>query len=210
MATDLIQRVVEQHLTLVERAGRVDVVDGDSADQAGRLLMDINSVINDIEAARTAITKPLLLAKSNADAQAKAAKEQYEEAKKHLNGAILGWNLREKARINAERVEAEVRAQNAAAEGRFEDATEAILEREALPEKVHRAAGTTLRETWSATVDDEAAFLAYCLANPAIAGQYLSINEKALGAAARAMKKASPFPGVSFHSTPVLASTSAR
>jgi len=208
--TNAITRVVEQHLTLVDRAGLVDVVDADTADDAGRLLMEVNAAIAAIHDARMQITRPLDEAKSRAMAQEEAAKTPYLEAKKHIDGAILGWNLRERARIEAQRVEAEVRAQNAAAEGRYEDATEDILEREALPEKVHRAAGTTLRETWSATVDDEAAFLSYCLANPSIAVQYLSINVQALGAAARSMKRPSPFPGVTFRATPVLASTSAR
>lgn len=210
MSQDLITRVVEQHLTLVERAGMTDVVDADTADVAGRLLMEVRSVIEQIHDARMAITRPLDEAKGRAIEQERAALRPYEEAKQALDGAILGYALREQARIDAERVEAEVRAQTAAAEGRFEEAAEAVLEREALPEKVHRAAGTQMRETWSAEVDDPAAFIAYCLANPVLVSQYLSINEKALGAAARAMKKPSPFPGIIFHNAPVLASTSAR
>ena len=206
--TDLIERVVQQNLSLVEQAGAVDVVDADSADRAGRILMQVRAAIEQITEARMSITRPLDEAKSRAMEQERQAKAPYLEAKQQLDGAILGYALREKARIEAERVEAEVRAQTAAAEGRFEDATEAILDAEALPDKVHRAAGTQIRETWSATVDDPRLFAEWVAADPSRFMIYMTLNQKALDAAARATKGPSPIPGVSFHSKPGLASTS--
>ena len=206
--SDLIEQVVERHMALVGRAGLVDVVDADSADVAGRLLTEVRAVIDQIDAARFEITRPLDEAKRRAMEQAERAKAPYVEAKQQLDGAILGWTLRERARLEAERVEAEVRAQNAAAEGRFEDATEALLEAEALPEKVHRAAGTNVRETWSATIDDRAAFLAWVAKSPARVSMFMQVNQSALDAQARTAKGPSNIPGVTFRARPGLASTS--
>ena len=206
--TDLIEQVVERHMALVERAGLVDVVDADSADVAGRLLMEVRAVIEQIDAARFEITRPLDEAKRRAMEQADRAKAPYVEAKQQLDGAILGWNLRERARIEAERVAAEVRAQNAAAEGRMDDAVEAILEREALPQKVHRAAGTSVRETWSARIDDLDMFFAWVAKSPARVRLFMMVNQSALDTQARTAKGPSNIPGVTFHARPGLASTS--
>lgn len=205
--TDPITEVVEQNMTLVDRAGSVDVVDERSADDAGRLLMKLNAVIKEIDEARFEITRPLDQAKARAMAQAEAAKAPYIDAKQAVEGSILSFNLREKARIANERAEAESRAQAAAAEGRLDDANDAILEMEAVPKKVHRAAGTQIRETWSATVENVAEFVAWAAEDPARIALYMSVNQQALNAAARSAKGPSPIPGVKFHNTPLVAST---
>jgi hypothetical protein len=205
--SDPIAVVVETNMSLIDRAGSLDVMDEHSADQAGRLLMQVNSVLREIDEARFDITRPLDQAKARAMAQAEAAKAPYLEAKQQLDGLILEWNLREKARISYERAEAEAKAIIAAAEGRLDDATDAILQMEAVPAKVHRVAGTQVRETWSATVDHMPTFVEWIAADPTRIALYMTVNKSALDALARSTKGTSPIPGVTFHAKHGVAST---
>lgn len=210
-----IEAVRDEHLSLIDRAGSIDVTDAASADVAGRVLTEVNAVLKSIDEARFSITRPLDEAKSKAMDQAKMAKAPYEEAKQALDGAILGWTIAERQRIaaenaraEAERVELEVAAQNAAERGEFEEAQEIQSRRDAAgtTEKVHRTAGTQARFTWVGEVtslDD----LILAVASGEAPSTLLQVDQAALNAFARATGGKQRVNGVRWVEKPTLAST---
>lgn len=210
-----IDRAHAAGLSLVEQAGAVEVVDADTSDLAGRLLMRVKAQITQIEDARKEITRPLDEAKKRAMDQEKAAKRPYEEAKQHLDGQILGFALVERKRVQQEQAEAEAErarleneAQAAAEEGRLSDAADLQIQRDMTGsvEKAHRAAGTQARFTWVGEVTNlEDLILA--VASGDAPSNLLTVNQTALNAFARATGGKQPIKGVVFVERPSLAST---
>lgn len=214
-ANELIQRVAERNLSLVERAGRVDVSDRDSADDAGRLLMEVKAQIKAIRDARMRVTRPLRAAIDEAIAQEEAVTTPLLEAEKHLKGLLLYWNEQEALRLEEERAELEQRQAElesasirAMEERRMSDAAEAMNElAEFVPEeKPYRAAGTQVREVWKAEVTDLKS-LVIAVANGLAPLDFLQPNMSALNNTARAWKAPSTFPGVRFTSEKSVAAT---
>lgn len=215
-ALTLIDEAHASGLALVEEVGRVEVIDPDSADHAGRLLMQVNAHLKAIDDARFEVTRPLDAAKTRAMDQAKAAKKPYEEAFQHLKGQLEGWAIKERERVAREQAEAEERraqleneAQAAVEEGRLSDAAELQLQRDATGavEKAHRAAGTQARFTWVAEVTDLDALVRAVADNAMLPSNLLQVNQSALNAFARATAGKATVPGVRFVEKPVLAST---
>lgn len=212
-----IEVVRDQNLSLTERAGLVEVVDADTADEAGRMLVEVKRVIKQIDEARTEITKPLDLAKSRAMEQAKGAKKPFEEAKEHLDGAILGWQIKERERIRAEQAVAEAEqarleseAMRAAERGEYDEAARLQQQRDTTGtvEKAHRAAGTQTRFTWKGEVTDlECLVRAVANSNGMLPANLLEVNQSALNAYAKATAGKGKIPGVRFYEDATLAAT---
>lgn len=204
MTNDLIKRVAEQNLPLVERAGRVDIRDRDTADEAGRLLMQVKAAQSAIKDARMRITRPLRNAIDEAIEQEKQATQPLLEAEQHIKGCVLEWEMQEALRIEEAKAELEQRQADlesaslrAMEEGRMTDAAEAITElAEFVPEeKPYRAAGTQVREVWKAEVTDLEQMLAWVIQT----GRYdlVRIDQAALN---RLAKTSVNVPGVRFYS----------
>lgn len=213
---DLITEVQNRNLSLVEQAGRIDVVDASSADEAGRLLTQVKSVIKAIENARMEITRPLDAAKARAIEQEKAAKKDYLDAQQALEGSLLAWAKSERERVAREQAEAEAQraalenqAQQAAEEGRLDDAAALQMQRDmtGTVEKAHRAAGTQARFTWEAVVTDEAALIKAVAENSLLPSNFLTPNQSALNSFARATQGKVNVPGVRFQQKASLAAT---
>lgn len=211
-----IEAVRDQNLSLVDLAGRVEVIDSNSADRAGRLLMQLKAVRKSMSDARMAITRPLDEAKKRAIAQENVIAEPIEEAIQHLDGQIKGFAIEERRRVAREQAEAEARraeleieAQIAAEEGRLSDAAELQLQRDATGtvEKAHRAAGTQARFTWVAEVTDLDALVRTVAENAMLPSNFLTPNQSALNAFARATAGKATVPGLRFVEKPSLAAT---
>lgn len=212
----LIEEVQQRGLSLIDLAGRVDVVDTTSADDAGRLLMQVKKAIGDIEDARKKVTKPLDDAKKAAMEQARSAQQPYKEAQQAIEGALLGWTMAERKRIaeenaraESERAALENEAQRAAEEGRLDDAAALQMQRDATGtvEKVHRAAGTQARFTWQAEVTDLDLLVKAVAENAMLPSNLLTPNQSALNAYARATAGKAKVPGLRFVEKAGLAAT---
>jgi hypothetical protein len=219
MTNDLtiIERVQQQHLSIAERAGQMDVYDADSADRAGRMLVEVRGTLKAIEEARFQITRPLDEAKSRAMEQQKNAQQPFLDAEQHLKGIITSYEVSERNRIRAEAAEAEaeqarleVAAQNAAERGEYDEAQQLQQQRDATGsvEKVHRAAGTQMRYTWKAEVTDLDALVKAVASNTMLPSNLLQVNQPALNALAKALGGKGKVPGVRFYEEANLAATS--
>ena len=196
------------NLSLVERAGRLEVTDKDTADLAGRLLMEVKSAIKAIDDERLGVTRNLDKAKSDLIAMANRQKQPFLDAEEHLKGLLLVFNEQEALRVEEERAALEQRQADLEAaslrameEGRMSDAVEAMEERdEFVPEpRAYRAPGTQVRETWKAEVTDIDALIEAAEREPSLR-VFLVANESRLGAFARARKERASLPGVRFYS----------
>lgn len=212
----LIEEAKNQGLSLVEQAGRMDVTDAPSADEASRLRMRVKAQIEAIEEARKQITRPLDESIKRAIEQQRAAQQPFLEADEHLKGLLAGWNEQEHRRIAREQAEAEQErarleneAQRAAAEGRLDDAAELQIKRDSTggTKKAHRPAGSQIRKTWKAEVTDFDALVKAVAENAMLPSNLLQVNQSALNALARAVDGKVSVPGVRFYQDTTVATT---
>ena len=193
------------NLSLVERAGRLEVTDKDTADFAGRLLMEVKSAIKAIDDERMGVTRNLDKAKSDLIAMANRQKQPFLDAEEHLKGLLLVFNEQEALRVEEERAALEQRQADLEAasirameEGRMSDAVEAMEERdEFVPEpKAYRAPGTQVRETWKTEVTNVEDFLDWVIEF----GRYDLVSVSQSGINRLAGPRSAPVPGLRFYS----------
>lgn len=171
-------------------------------EQAADYLKTIKGLLGKIEDARTRITKPLLQAQRELNAQAKEAAAPLQLAESQIKRAMIAWQeeqerirleeqrkAEEAARKERERLEAQ--AQKAAAAGKVEKA-EALEQRAAsvvapvIQREAPKVAGVRTSEVWRFEIVDEMQ----------LPREFLIPNETAIRQVVLAMKKNTNIPGV--------------
>ena len=195
----------------------------DMATIAAEELAKIKGHIKRLDDERKSITKPMDEAKKNVMDIYKPALETFGQAETFLKQAILNFQQEEdrKARIAAaereriaaaERAKLEVKAEKLEARGKDSSAVRLQAELVSVAPVVTPApvklSGTSSRSVWKAKVTDKLALVKYIAENPSWL-HLLDVSESAIGAQAKAMKTASPIPGLEFYEEKVLSARAA-
>lgn len=174
----------------------------DGYQQASDYLKSVKGLLRQIEDARTRVTKPLNEALRQVNSQAKEASAPLLTAETQIKRAMLTYSAEqerirreeqrkaeEAARKERERIEAQ--AAKAAAAGKVERAAQ-LEERAAtvvapvIQREAPKVAGVSMREVWRFEVTDPAA----------VPREYLTVDEKKIGAVVRALKGDTQIAGV--------------
>jgi len=216
IATD---QIAQRALTYPEQARKIAIVDDASYRAAAEFLKGIKALSGEIDDTFDPHIKRLFdahraLCREKADAKAPAA-----EAERIVKDAIRAYDDEQERRRLAEQRRLEELAAQEAREQRLADAValaeQAVVQQDprlqeaadellaapievpavAVPPSTPKVTGISFRETWTARVTDLAALIRYAATNPQFMN-LLMINQPALNALARSMKRLLKVPGV--------------
>lgn len=191
--TDLIPD--QRGLTLVEQAGRVEVLTFEDNQRAAYLAREIKTAIEDVKARRMEITRPMREAIDRAIEQEKAVTVPLQEALDHLRGEMARFDRAEQERVLREQAEAEARLARALEEGRATDADEALTDLATIPEPSRMPAGVSRTAHWKGEVEDMTQVLAAILRGD-LPMSVVMPNPTGLNTYARGMRKVGVFNGI--------------
>ena len=185
---------------------------GEECEAAGEDLKSIKARQQQLEEARTSITKPLLDAQRAVNNLFRAPQETLSEAERIIKRSILAYQeVEERKRLEAqaaaaqalrkEREKLEAQAARALATGKLEKAEALRITAEAIPERMEiaptatKVAGLASRSTWRAELVDKLALVTYVAQHP----EWLNLlepNMTAINGLARSQKSALAIPGI--------------
>jgi len=204
--------VESKALALPDRARAIRVIDTESFQSAGAMLVDIKGLRGEINEA----FDPTIKAANNAHKTAVAAKKRVEaplaEAEQIIKVQMGTYQTeQERRRIAAQkriddetrRMEEEkrIKSAEAAEKAGMPDIAERIISAPivVVPAKmpeIPKAEGVSFRESWKAEVVDLTALTIFAAANPGMIAMLLTVNQTSLNQMARAQKTAMQIPGV--------------
>ena len=191
---------------IVSRVGSLAINTPEEYEAAGLTLRDIKKRAAELTDLRMSMTRPLDESKRRIMEMFAPVMESLKDAEQAAKGALLGWQDEQARLLDEERASLEAAASRAYEEGRETDAVVALEERDMVPLKVQRAAGTSTQVRWSGRVVDIDQLIVAC-ASGVLPRNLLQVNQSAVDALARATKEATTQHGVEFFATRSIAAT---
>lgn len=233
-ATESIEKKIEEGQKVAETAlanlSKYDVIvieTNEEYTQAADLLKDIKGVFKTLDEEEKKLTKPLTEAHRAAMELFRAPKAKAKAAEQRIKGACVAYkDARDReAREEQERLDEIARQEQAkldrAHQKKIERAeakgdservaeligTQPIVPTQVVESPVEKIEGLSYKETWLHQIMDEEKFFAACLTSAKLR-RFISIDEKALAAYAKAEKQFAEVPGVRFYKETSAASSS--
>ena len=191
---------------IVSRVGAYSIATPEAYEDAALQLRNIKRMTAALDEKRKTATRPMDEAKAVVMGWYRPLLEDLKDSEEQLKGLMLEWQDEQARLLDEERASLEAAASRAYEEGRETDAVVALEERDMVPLKVQRAAGTSTQVRWSARVVDIDQLIV-AVASGAMPRNLLQVNQPAVDALARATKEATTQHGVEFFATRSIAAS---